>query len=47
VEYNKGCLREFEMAFEGEVEAIANVIGNEILRDLTIQLRCTRSHRMS
>jgi ribonuclease HI len=40
VEYNKGCLGEFEMAFDGDVEAIANlmefVIDNEIAGDLTI-----------
>jgi hypothetical protein len=40
VEYNKGCLGEFETAFDGEVEAIANlmefVIDNEIPGDLTI-----------
>jgi hypothetical protein len=42
VEYNKGCLGEFETAFDGEVEAIANimeyVIDNEILGDLTVHL---------
>jgi hypothetical protein len=40
VEYNKGCLGEFETAFDGELEAIANimkyVIDNGILCDLTI-----------
>jgi hypothetical protein len=40
VEHNKGCLGEFETAFDGEMEAIANimeyVIDNEIPGDLTI-----------
>jgi ribonuclease HI len=40
VENNKGCLGEFETAFDGEVEAIANlmefVVDNEIPGDLTI-----------
>jgi hypothetical protein len=40
VENNKGCLGEFQTAFDGEVEAIANlmefVVDNEIPGDLTI-----------